>query len=79
MNWTEILIAFGTGGLAQALLNYFVAKNNTKRDDFEKIVETWEQDNDRLRKENAELHAEIKDLQNQLNTLKIRVSQLERN
>lgn len=78
MNWIEIIIAFLTGGGVQAAFNYWSASKSSKRDDFEKIVETWEQDNERLRKENADLHKEINDLREQLNTLKARVSQLER-
>lgn len=79
MNWIEIGAAFLTGGGVQAAFNYYIASKSSKRDDFEKIVETWEQDNDRLRKENSELHKEINELRDQLNTLKLRVSQLEKN
>lgn len=78
MNWTEIGIAFIAGGGIQALLNHFIAGKTQKRDDFEKIVETWETDNARLRKENSDLHTELEDLRNQLSSLKLRVMELER-
>lgn len=77
MNWTEIIIAFVAGGGIQALLNHFVATKSSKRDDFEKIVETWESDNERLRKENKELKEVITELQQQIDTLRIRIKHLE--
>lgn len=77
LNWIELIVAFVAGGGTQAVLNYITSIKESKRDDFEKIVETWEQDNERLRKENDVLRAEIKNLQEQLNTLKARVAHLE--
>jgi predicted nucleic acid-binding Zn-ribbon protein len=76
-NWLELVIAFVAGGGIQAILNHFIANKSSKRDDFEKIIETWEEDNNRLRKENQDLRNEITNLQNQINVLRARVLHLE--
>lgn len=77
MELKEILIGLGSSGLGAAIMNYFNMRRTAKRDDFEKIVATWQADNDRLRKENENLRRELDELHLEMDALKSRIIILE--
>ena len=72
-DYLEIIgAALGGGGLT-AFINFVIAKNQGKRDNFDKIISTWEKDNERLRvdqerskKEIITLQADVYSLRNKL-------------
>lgn len=77
MNWVEISIALVTGGALQYSLNYIIAKKNASRDDFTRIVETWQKDNERLREENEKLNEELHKIRTELADLRAKVILME--
>lgn len=79
MNWFELGMAFIAGGGTQAIFNYVQSIRSSKNDEFDKIVHALQEDNERLRKENKELHLEIDELRNKLKTLEDIVRGIQRN
>lgn len=76
-NLETLIIGLGSSGIGAALMNFLNARRNAKRDDFEKIVATWQADNDRLRQENDELRKELIRMHAEMDMLKARVVILE--
>lgn len=77
MEIAELVGAFVGGGALQALINYFISKNKSKRDDFDKIISTWSQDNDRLRNKINADEDRIRALEIEINLLRNQVMLLE--
>lgn len=52
MNYIEIIAAVVGGGLFTQIFNFVLSKQKAEKDDFESIVDQWQNDNKRLREEN---------------------------
>jgi len=77
LTWIEIIAAFIAGGGIQYILNWLTARKNSDRDDFTKIVETWQLDNERLRHENDRLESELNKIRTELADLRAKVILME--
>lgn len=77
MNWIELGVAFGSGTVIQYVVTYINSKRTNNRDDFSKIVETWQHDNERLRSENEKLERELHVIRLELNELRAKVILME--
>lgn len=77
--WAELVITFVGGGLFSSVSTYVLAKKKNDLDGFDKILSTWQQDNERLRlQEKANAEALIL-LQKELANLRAKLSLLESN
>jgi PAS domain-containing protein len=77
MENTELIGGLLGGGLIKALFDYLVGTKKANKDDFETIVQKWQEDNSRLRHENASMETRLTLLASELATLKSKMMLLE--
>jgi len=68
----ELGLAIISGGVITAVFNYFISRQKVKSDVFAQVVETWRQDNERLRAKEAMLVQKIDELKSALDELKFK-------
>lgn len=72
-----ILIAIFSGGLIKSLIDYLLGKKKDNRDDFKIILETWAQDNKRLRESEEQCAKRLNDLEKQIIILQNKLTMME--
>lgn len=77
MNYIEIFSAAIGGGLIKSMFDYLTSSKNARKDELTEVVRVWQEDNDRLRKENDFLRTELVEIQKDLADLKTKVILLE--
>lgn len=73
----QLALAVISGGLIQAFLSFLIRKRETNRGDFAQIVNTWKEDNLRLREENELLRRTLNDHESKIRALQYQVTMLE--
>ena len=77
MNYIELISAAVGGGLIKSVIDYFNSSRNARKDELTEVVRVWQEDNDRLRKENEILRLELVEIHRDLGELKTKIMLLE--
>ena len=73
----QLIIAAISGGVFATFANYLLGSRSAKKDEFDILVKTWKEDNERLRGENDRLESEITALRDQVSDLRSKVILME--
>jgi hypothetical protein len=77
MEYLNEFLTFLSGGIIYKLLDFFISNKKVRQDEFSKIVEQWQKDNERLRKENQALTISDKLQSEKINELERKISNME--
>lgn len=76
---TQIILAVVSGGVLQAILAYFISRKKENRVDFELMLKTLNEENQRLRLHEDELNEKVNQLTIEVNKLQSKIATLESN
>jgi|GEM_PF-5558219 hypothetical protein len=74
MNYLNEIIGVLSGGLIVKLFDFFISTKKVRQDEFSKIVEQWQKDNDRLREENKQQSEKINHLVRKLANMEFQIN-----
>lgn len=77
MNYLELISAAVGGGLIKSGLDFLLSSKASRKAELSEVVKVWQEDNNRLRKENEMLKHELLQIHKDLSELKTKIILLE--
>lgn len=77
MDYTELITVVLGSNIAQSITQYFITRKAESRNDFTEIIQTWSEDNKRLREEKDTMQKKVHILEKKIFELSHKITLLE--